>query len=76
MPSPKATEMVLTEEEQKGLEQLVRRHNIGQHIALRRRIILATSQKKTGVVYKAEIGSTRQIYEKGIVWKTNYSNWK
>ena len=47
MPSPKATEIVLTEEEQKGLEQLVRRHNIGQQIALRGRIILAAGQKQT-----------------------------
>jgi hypothetical protein len=41
MPTPKATEVHLTEAEQAGLEQLVRRHNIGQQIALRGRIILA-----------------------------------
>ena len=47
MPTPKATEVNLTEEEQTGLEQLVRRHNIGQQIALRARIILAAEQGQT-----------------------------
>ena len=47
MPTPKATKVNLTEEEQKGLEQLVRRQNIGQQIALRARIILAAGQGQT-----------------------------
>jgi hypothetical protein len=47
MPTPKATAVNLTEEEQSGLEQLVRRHNIGQQIALRARIILAAEQGQT-----------------------------
>jgi len=47
MPIPKATEVILTEEEQEGLEQLVRRHNVGQQIALRGRIILAEEQGQT-----------------------------
>ena len=47
MPTPKATEVHLTETEQAGLEQLVRRHNIGQQIALRGRIILAAGQGQT-----------------------------
>src|SRR5664279_1786231 len=47
MPTPKATELILSEEEQKGLEQLVRRHNVGQQIALRGRIILAAGQGQT-----------------------------
>jgi len=44
MPFPKATEVNLSEEERIGLEQLVRRHNVGQQIALRARIILAAGQ--------------------------------
>ena len=44
MPFPKATEVKLSEEEQTGLEQLVRRHNIGQQIAARGRIILAAGK--------------------------------
>ena len=47
MPTPKATKVNLNEEEQKGLEQLVRRHNVGQQIALRARIILVAGQGQT-----------------------------
>ena len=47
MPFPKATEVKLSEEEQGSLEQLVRRHNIGQQIALRGRIILAAGKGQT-----------------------------
>jgi len=47
MPSPKATEVNLTEEEQKSLEQLTRRHNIGQQTALRARIVLSAGQGQT-----------------------------
>ena len=47
MPTPQATTVNLTEEEQTGLDQLVRRHNVGQQIALRARVILAAGQGKT-----------------------------
>ena len=47
MPFPKATEVNLSEQEQTALEQLVRRHNIGQQIALRGRIILAAGKGQT-----------------------------
>ena len=47
MPSPKAVEVNLTEEEQKNLEALIRRHNIGQQIALRARIVLLAGQGQT-----------------------------
>ena len=47
MPTPKATEVKLNEEECTGLEQLVRRHHIGQQIALRGRIILAAGEGQT-----------------------------
>jgi putative transposase len=47
MPFPKATEVILSEEERTSLEQLVRRHNVGQQIALRARIILAAGQERT-----------------------------
>ena len=57
MPTPKATEVNLSEEEQTGLEQLVRRHHIGQQIALRGRIILAAGQGQTnsGIAAKLKI---------------------
>jgi len=47
MPYPKATEVKLSEEEKEGLEQLIRRHNVGQQIALRGRIILSAGQGQT-----------------------------
>lgn len=47
MPYPKATEVNLSEEERTSLEQLVRRHNIGQQKALRARIILAAGEGQT-----------------------------
>ena len=47
MPSPKAVEVNLTEKEQKSLARLTRRHNIGQQIALRARIILLAGQGQT-----------------------------
>ena len=47
MPIPKATQVNLSEKEKEGLEQLIRRHNIGQQIALRGRIVLAAGQGQT-----------------------------
>ena len=47
MPSPKATEVNLRKEEQKSLEELTRRHNTGQQIALRARIVLFAGQGQT-----------------------------
>jgi putative transposase len=47
MPIPIATEVNLSEEERTDLDQLVRRHNVGQQIALRARIILAAGAGRT-----------------------------
>jgi putative transposase len=55
MPYPKATEVILSEEEQTSLEQLVRRHNVGQQIALRARIILAAGQGRTSSTISREL---------------------
>jgi len=56
MPTPKATQVSLVEEEQKGLEQLIRRHNVGQQIALRGRIILAAGQGQTNSAIAVNFG--------------------
>lgn len=56
MPTPKATKVSLSEEEQKRLEQLVCRHNIGQQIALRGRIILAAGKGQTNSEIAANLG--------------------
>ncbi len=57
MPSPKATEVRLTEEEEKYLEELIRRHNTRQQIALRARIVLFAGQGQTNsaIVKRLEI---------------------
>jgi putative transposase len=55
MPTPKATEVNLSKEEQEGLEQLTRRHNIGQQIALRGRIVLAAGQGQTNSAIAAQL---------------------
>ena len=43
MPIPKAQEVRLSEAERQGLEKLVKRHQVGQQIALRARIVLAAA---------------------------------
>jgi putative transposase len=55
MPFPKATEVNLSEQEQIDLEQLVRRHNIGQQLALRGRIILAAGKGQTNSAIAREL---------------------
>jgi transposase len=55
MPFPKAAEVNLSEEEQTGLEQLARRHNIGQQIALRGRIVLAAGKGQSNSAIAREL---------------------
>ena len=55
MPFPKATEVILSEEEQTALEQLVRRHNVGQQMALRGRIILSAGKGQTNSAIAREL---------------------
>ena len=60
MPSPKAIEVNLMKEEQ-NLEALIRRHNIGQQIALRARIILLTcrGQTNSAIARRLDINTKR-----------------
>jgi len=46
MPIPKAQTVKLSDAERDNLEKLVKRHQIGQQIALRARIVLAAEQGK------------------------------
>ena len=55
MPTPKATQVKLSYEERTGLEQLVRRHQIGQQIALRGRIVLAAGEGQTSSAIAAKL---------------------
>jgi putative transposase len=52
MPIPKAKEVKLSDAERQGLEKLTKRHQVGQQIALRARIILAAAdgQKNKEIV--------------------------
>jgi putative transposase len=50
MPTPKAQVIKLSEKEQQALEKLVSKHQTGQQMALRARIILAASSGQTNTV--------------------------
>jgi len=43
MPSPKPLRLELTEAEKEELEKLIKRHTVGQQVALRGRIVLAAA---------------------------------
>lgn len=47
MPIPKAQVVVLSDVERQGLEKLTKRHQVGQQIALRARIVLAAADGLT-----------------------------
>lgn len=67
MPGPKAIEVVLSKEEQEGLEFLVRRHQTRQQIAMRARIILLAGQGESNnaIVRKLSVDlSTVQRWRK------------
>jgi len=57
MPTPKAQVIKLSEKEQQALEKLVSKHQTGQQMALRARIILAASagQTNTAIAQKYEV---------------------
>lgn len=59
MPTPKAQVVKLSEKERQELENLVNKHQTGQQMALRARIILTASsgQSNTGIAEKYEVTS-------------------
>jgi putative transposase len=63
MPIPKAQVVNLTEVERYGLEKLIKRHQIGQQIALRARIVLAAAQglknKEIAQTYNVTLDTVR-----------------
>lgn len=71
MPYPKAIEVILSEEEQTSLEQLVRRHNVGQQIALRARIILAAGQGRTSSTISRELKVSINTAQR---WRNRFAN--
>jgi transposase len=63
MPIPKAQVVKLSDVERAGLEKLIKRHQVGQQIALRARIILAAAdaQKNTEIAqaYRVTLDTVR-----------------
>ena len=57
MAGPKPTQIVLSETERQELQKLVRRHNVGQQIALRGRIIVMAAEGKSN----AEIARSMHV---------------
>jgi transposase len=70
MPTPQATTVNLNEEEQTGLDQLVRRHNVGQQIALRARVILAAGQGKTNSAIAGALAVSINLVQR---WRTRWA---
>ena len=58
MPGPKPLPIELTPIEQQELEKLVKRHNVGQQIALRGRIVLAAAEGKNNSEIARELKVT------------------
>lgn len=63
MPGPKAVAVNLSEEEREGLAKLIKRHQVGQQIALRARIVLATADQQSNQAiatrYKVTLDTAR-----------------
>lgn len=63
MPIPKAQVVNLSDAERQGLERLIKRHQVGQQIALRARIVLAAAQgqknKEIAQVYQVTLDTVR-----------------
>ena len=70
MPNPKATQVKLSEKEKQGLEQLVRRHNIEQQIALRGRIVLAAGQGQTSSAIARDLQVTINTVQR---WRNRWA---
>jgi putative transposase len=58
MPTPKPIPVKLTDAERQGLRKLVKRHSVGQQIALRGRIVLAAAAGKNNTHIAKEQGTT------------------
>ena len=63
MPIPKAQGVNLSDAERHGLEKLIKRHQVGQQIALRARIVLAAAHeqknKEIAQTYKVTLDTVR-----------------
>ena len=69
MPIPKAQVVVLSDVERQGLEKLVKRHQIGQQIALRARIVLAAAD---GLKNKEIIDKYQVTADTARLWRNRW----
>lgn len=58
MPNPKPIPVKLTDVERQGLRKLVKRHTVGQQIALRGRIVLSADEGKNNTQIAKEQGTS------------------
>jgi len=70
MPTPKPLSLTLSETEQAELEKLVKRHTIGQLIALRARVILAAAEGKNNSRIVRELQVSRQMVR---LWRNRWA---
>ncbi len=78
MPIPKAQEVKLSDAERQGLEKLVKRHQVGQQIAIRARIVLAAADglKNKEIVAKyAVTADTTRLWRNRWVKLQDISLW-
>ena len=61
MPVPKPLPLQLGQNEKDGLEQLIKRHKVGQQIVLRARIVLAAAEGKSNCQIARELQVSRQM---------------
>jgi transposase len=61
MPTPKPVSLNLTEAERAELERLVKRHRVGQQIALRAQIVLAAAAGKSNSQIAQELQVSREM---------------
>ena len=71
MSGPKPPAIELTSVEKQELEKLVKRHNVGQQIALRGRIVLATAEGKNNSQIAREFGVTLDTVR---LWRGRWRN--
>jgi transposase len=70
MPNPKAQPIMLSKQERQELEKLVKRHQTGQQIALRARIVLAAAEGKPNI----RIASEEQVTQDTVrLWRNRWA---
>jgi len=71
MPSPKAQVVNLSDAEQHGLEKLIKRHQVGQQMAVRAKIVLAAARgltnQRIAQTYRVTLDTVR-------LWRNRWVN--